>query len=74
MIEATDVEITIEAQTYRTGRLYEWLQEEVRQSTILTNTLREKVGQANGLSVIQMGKFMFSDPSQMTAHAHLTEG
>jgi lon-related putative ATP-dependent protease len=74
MIEASDVEKAVEAQVYRTGRLRERLQEEIRRGTILIDTQGEKVGQVNGLSVIQMGQFMFGHPSRITARARLGKG
>ena len=73
-IEAIDVEKAVEAQFYRTGRLRERLQEEIRRGTILIDTQGEKVGQVNGLSVIQMGQFMFGHPSRITARARLGKG
>jgi lon-related putative ATP-dependent protease len=73
-VEAADVEKAIEAQVYRTGRLRERLQEEIRRGTILIDTQGEKVGQVNGLSVIQMGQFMFGHPSRITARARLGKG
>ena len=74
MIEAADVEKAIEAQLYRTGRLRERLQEEIRRGTILIDTQGETVGQVNGLSVIQMGQSMFGHPSRITARARLGKG
>jgi lon-related putative ATP-dependent protease len=73
-IEAADVEKAVEAQVYRTGRLRERLQEEIRRGTILIDTQGETVGQVNGLSVIQMGQFMFGHPSRITARARLGKG
>jgi lon-related putative ATP-dependent protease len=73
-IEVADVEKAIEAQVYRTGRLRERLQEEIQRGTILIDTQGEKVGQVNGLSVIQMGQFMFGHPSRITARARLGKG
>ncbi len=74
MIEAADVEKAVEAQVYRAGRLRERLQEEIQRGTILIDTQGEKVGQVNGLSVIQMGQFMFGHPSRITARARLGKG
>ena len=73
-IEAADVEKAVEAQTYRSGRLRERLQEEIQRGTILIDTQGEKVGQVNGLSVIQMGQFTFGHPSRITARARLGRG
>ena len=74
MIEAPDVEKAVEAQVYRTGRLRERLQEEIRRGTILIDTQGDKVGQVNGLSVIQLGQFMFGQPSRITARVRLGKG
>lgn len=73
-IEAADIEKAIEAKIYRAGRLRERLQEEIQRGTILIDTEGEKVGQVNGLSVIQMGQFAFGHPSRITARARLGKG
>ncbi|GAB4349687.1 MAG: ATP-binding protein [Gammaproteobacteria bacterium] len=74
VVTVDDVRQAIDAQRYRTGRVPERLQEEIRRGTILIDTEGEKIGQINGLSVIQLGERLFGQPSRITATARLGEG
>ena len=40
----------------------------------LIDTDGERVGQVNGLSVVQLGDFAFGRPSRITARVHLGSG
>jgi lon-related putative ATP-dependent protease len=73
MTEA-DVEQAIDAQIYRSDRLRERLYEEIQRGTILIDTGGVKIGQVNGLSVIQLGGFAFGRPSRITARVRLGKG
>jgi predicted ATP-dependent protease len=61
-------------QQYRSDRLRDRLQEEIQRGTILIDTSGEKVGQVNGLSVLQLGNFSFGHPSWITARVRLGSG
>ncbi len=74
VVSEADVNRAIRAQRYRTGRIPERLQEEIRRGTILIDTEGEKTGQINGLSVMQLGERMFGQPARITATARLGEG
>jgi RNA 3'-phosphate cyclase len=74
VIGAPDVQRAIDSQIYRSDRVRERLQEEIRRGTILIDTAGEKVGQVNGLSVIGLGKFSFGQPSRITARVRLGKG
>jgi predicted ATP-dependent protease len=50
------------------------LLEETVRGTILIDTLGEKVGQVNGLSVLELGQFAFGHPSRITARVRLGKG
>ena len=73
MTEA-DVEKAIDAQIYRSDRLRERMQEGIQRGTILIDTQGAKIGQVNGLSVIQLGEFAFGRPSRITARVRLGKG
>jgi predicted ATP-dependent protease len=68
------VQRAIDMQQYRADRLRDRLQEEVQTGTILIDTAGEKVGQINGLSVLQLGNFSFGHPSRITARVRLGSG
>jgi predicted ATP-dependent protease len=74
VIRARDVEQAIAMQHERAGRLRERLQEETRRGTLLIDTSGERIGQVNGLSVLQLGNFSFGHPSRITARVRLGGG
>jgi predicted ATP-dependent protease len=71
---AADVQTAIDAQIHRADRVRERLQEEIQRGTLLIDTQGERVGQINGLSVIQLGQFAFGHPSRITARVRLGKG
>ncbi|HEY64489.1 MAG TPA: AAA family ATPase [Caldilineae bacterium] len=74
VVTAQDVQRAIDAQIYRVDRLRERLQEEILRGTILIDTEGERIGQVNGLSVIELGNFAFGRPSRITARVRLGKG
>jgi lon-related putative ATP-dependent protease len=74
LITAAEVQRAIDAQVYRSDRLRQWMQEEIQRGTILIDTEGGKIGQINGLSVIQLGDFAFGRPSRITARVRLGKG
>jgi predicted ATP-dependent protease len=74
VVTAADVGRAIEAQVYRSDRLRERAQEAIRRNIILIDTTGEKVGQINGLSVMQLGNFAFGQPSRISARVRLGRG
>jgi lon-related putative ATP-dependent protease len=69
-----DVQSAIDAQIRRADRIRERLQEATLRKTLFIDTAGEKVGQVNGLSVIQLNGFMFGHTSRITATARLGKG
>ena len=43
------------------------MREMILEGTIIVNTAGEKVGQVNGLAVIDLGDYRFGKPSRITA-------
>ncbi|MCK4708770.1 MAG: Lon protease family protein, partial [Gammaproteobacteria bacterium] len=64
----------IKAQTLRTSRIQGLIQEDIRRGTILIDTDGTQIGQVNGLSVFEIGKYGFGQPSCITATVHLGNG
>ena len=62
------------AASARADRLQERVQEEILRGTVLIDTDGAKVGQVNGLSVIDLGDSAFAQPSRITATTRLGEG
>ena len=74
VVTRDDVQHAIDGQIYRADRLRERLLEETLRGTVLIDTQGEKVGQVNGLSVIDLGNFAFGHPSRITARVRLGKG
>jgi lon-related putative ATP-dependent protease len=64
----------IDARIRRADRVRERSQEEIRRGTVLIDTSGERIGQVNGLSVLQLGAFSFGRPSRITSRVRLGSG
>jgi lon-related putative ATP-dependent protease len=71
---AEDVRRAVEAAERRSSRVRERLREEVLRGTLLVDTQGERVGQVNGLAVMQLGGFAFGHPQRITARVRLGGG
>jgi len=69
-----EINVTIDRQIRRASRIRERLQEQVRRGTILISTTGSRVGQVNGLSVLQLGGYAFGHPSRITAQIRMGKG
>lgn len=69
-----DVQHAIDAQIERTERIQKLIQKDIQRGTLLIDTDGEAVGLINGLSVYDVGKFSFGQPSRITASVHLGDG
>ena len=73
-ITAKHVQQAIDAQIRRLDRTRERMQEQVLRETILIDTTGEKIGQVNGLAVLQLGNFAFGKVSRISARVRLGSG
>ena len=73
-VDATDIQNAIDANIKRADRIRERSQEEIRAGTTLLDISGEKIGQVNGLSIIDLKNFVFSQPFRITATARLGQG
>jgi|WetSurMetagenome_2_1015567.scaffolds.fasta_scaffold00020_8 lon-related putative ATP-dependent protease len=60
-----------EEKIYRSGKIDEQMQEMMIEDSIIVNTSGEKVGQVNGLAVLNMGDYMFGKPSRISARSYV---
>ncbi len=74
VVTAADVQAAIEAKIRRVGRLRERLGEQFRRGILLVDTTGAVVGQANGLSVYELGEDIFGWPTRITARVRLGSG
>ncbi len=68
------VQEAIDHSIYRAGRLRDRIQEEIERNTIFIDTEGARVGQVNGLSVLQLGNFAFGHPTRITARVRPGRG
>ena len=74
VVEAEHVQRALDAEVYRSGRVGEQVREQIVRGTILIDTSGEVVGQINGLSVMQMGRYSFGSSSRITARVRMGRG
>lgn len=74
VITAAHVEQALEGQIYRMDRVAQLMKEEVLRKTIYLETDGKAIGQINGLAVLTLGKFMFGQPSRITATVRMGRG
>lgn len=73
-VTADDVEQAIKAKEHRADRIRTLVYEQIKRKTVLIDTSGGAVGQVNGLSVMQLGKFPFGRPSRITARVRMGTG
>lgn len=71
IVERGDVEKAIEKKHYRLDRIQRIIQQEILNNTIFIDTDGKKIGQINGIAVLQLGDFAFGKPSRITATARV---
>lgn len=75
IVEATDVRQALEDRVYRSGRIAEKIRELIEEGTLLVDTEGSRIGQINGLAIINLGDYAFGKPNRVTASVGLgTEG
>ena len=73
-VGAADVQCAIDAQIHRADRICKGLQEAILLGTVLIDTGGDRIGQVNGISVIDMGQFSFGSPNRITARVRMGKG
>jgi lon-related putative ATP-dependent protease len=74
LIGAEEVQKAIDARIRRGSRVRDRMQEELLRETFLIETAGERVGQINGLAVMQLGDLAFGRPQRITATVTLGSG
>ncbi len=74
VVGGEDVQAAVEGQVRRQSRVRERILEEIARGTLLIDTSGERLGQVNGLSVLQLGQFAFGRPTRITARVRLGKG
>lgn len=74
VIHGPDVRATLEARERRTSRLRRSMMERLEEGTVLLDTEGARIGQINGLSVLQVGRTRWGTPARITARVRIGRG
>lgn len=74
VVTASDIQQAIDAQIRRQDRVRDRLYEAILRDTLMIDTQGKVAGQVNGLAVIELGNFVFSQPTRITASSRLGKG
>ncbi|MEM9030538.1 MAG: AAA family ATPase [Pseudomonadota bacterium] len=74
VIQREHVQRAIAEAIQRADRLRDRAQETITRDIVMIDTSGEKVGQINGLAVLQLGAFAFGRPSRITARVRMGQG
>jgi len=67
LVSARHVQKALEERVFRSNRIEQDIRELITQGTILVDIGGRKIGQVNGLSVLQLGNYSFGQPSRVTS-------
>jgi predicted ATP-dependent protease len=67
LVSARQVEKALASRVFRSNRIEEDIRELIANGTILVDIDGKKIGQVNGLSVMEIGGYAFGRPSRVTA-------
>ena len=74
LVEAGDVDLALQKKEYRSSLIEERVRELVRDGTLVIATDGERVGQVNGLAILDLGDHSFARPSRVSARVSLGRG
>ena len=74
VIGRSDVARAVDEHIQRSDRIRDRQQETIDRRIVLVDTEGAKIGQINGLSVLQLGDFAFGRPSRITARVRMGQG
>ncbi len=74
VVRAEDVDAAIRKREYRSNLIEERVRELISEGTIMIDAEGAKVGQVNGIAVLELGDYSFGKPSRVTARAALGRG
>ena len=74
LVEAGDVDLALRKKEYRSSLIEERVRELVRDGTLVITTEGERVGQVNGLAILDLGDHSFGRPSRVSARVSLGRG
>jgi lon-related putative ATP-dependent protease len=73
-VKAEHVDAALEKRAYRVNLIEELLRDQIAEGSILMELEGERVGQVNGLAVLDAGDHVFAQPARITATTAMGEG
>ncbi|NIM21924.1 MAG: AAA family ATPase, partial [Candidatus Latescibacteria bacterium] len=70
-VTRADVYAAVTHKRYRSNLAEHWIQDEIKEGTLMVDLDGEVVGQVNGLSVHQLGDYAFGRPTRITARTYV---
>lgn len=71
VVRAEHVAKAIDEKIFRVNRIEDRIREMILEDTIIVETSGERVGQVNGLAVLDLGDYSFGKPSRITARTYI---
>ncbi|MBI4525686.1 MAG: AAA family ATPase [Deltaproteobacteria bacterium] len=71
LVSGSDVETAIANKRYRSNLPEQWIQDEIKEGTLMVDLEGEAVGQVNGLSLHLLGEYGFGRPCRITARTFI---
>lgn len=70
-VTRADVETAVARKRHRSNLAEHWVQDEIKEGTLMVDLDGAVVGQVNGLSVHQLGDYAFGRPTRITARTYV---
>jgi lon-related putative ATP-dependent protease len=71
VVEAVHVAQALENRIFRSDRIAEKIRELIEEGTLLVDTQGSKIGQVNGLAIVDLGDYAFGRPTRVTVSVGL---
>jgi lon-related putative ATP-dependent protease len=70
-VTRADVDAAVTRKRHRSNLAEHWIQDEIREGTLIVDLDGDVTGQVNGLSVHQLGDYSFGRPTRITARTYV---
>lgn len=70
-VSRADVDTAVTRKRHRSNLAEHWIQDEIKEGTLMVDLDGDVVGQVNGLSVHQLGDYAFGRPTRITARTYV---
>jgi lon-related putative ATP-dependent protease len=70
-VSRADVDAAVTHKRHRSNLAEHWVQDEIKEGTLMVDLDGDVVGQVNGLSVHQLGDYSFGRPARITARTYV---